>query len=119
MAMRKEKETNAGDGIAEQQVDHHGTNIDRTDGAWVIHRRSGSGMSCSDIYHMQIMEGDVIHRTIQDNHTYIAHYHTGGAEAVKEIDETQELYPYHYAGNRRNRVQGVCGAGVYCRSAHR
>jgi hydroxypyruvate isomerase len=44
-----------------------------------------------DIYHMQIMEGDVI-RTIQENHTYIAHYHTGGVPGRNEIDETQELY---------------------------
>lgn len=44
-----------------------------------------------DIYHMQIMEGDVI-RTIRDNHQYIAHYHTGGVPGRNEIDETQELY---------------------------
>jgi len=44
-----------------------------------------------DIYHMQIMEGDVI-RTIRDNHQYIAHYHTGGVPGRAEIDETQELY---------------------------
>ncbi len=44
-----------------------------------------------DIYHMQIMEGDVI-RTIRDNHEYIAHYHTGGVPGRHEIDETQELY---------------------------
>jgi len=37
------------------------------------------------------MEGDVI-RTIQDNHQYIAHYHTGGVPGRNEIDETQELY---------------------------
>ena len=44
-----------------------------------------------DIYHMQIMEGDII-RTIQDNHQYIGHYHTGGNPGRHEIDETQELY---------------------------
>ncbi|WP_425558401.1 hydroxypyruvate isomerase family protein [Fodinibius salicampi] len=44
-----------------------------------------------DIYHMQIMDGDVI-RTIRDNHQYIAHYHTGGVPGRNEIDETQELY---------------------------
>ena len=43
-----------------------------------------------DIYHMQIMEGDII-RTIRDNHKYIAHYHTGGNPGRNEIDETQEL----------------------------
>jgi hydroxypyruvate isomerase len=44
-----------------------------------------------DIYHMQIMEGDVI-RTIQESHPYIAHYHTGGVPGRNEIDDTQELY---------------------------
>jgi len=44
-----------------------------------------------DIYHMQIMEGDVI-RTIRDNHEYISHYHTGGVPGRNEINETQELY---------------------------
>ena len=44
-----------------------------------------------DIYHMQIMEGDVI-RTIRDNKKYIFHYHTGGNPGRNEIDETQELY---------------------------
>ena len=44
-----------------------------------------------DIYHMQIMEGDVI-RTIKDNYQYIAHYHTGGVPGRHEIDDTQELY---------------------------
>ncbi len=44
-----------------------------------------------DIYHMQIMEGDVI-RTIQKNKDYIGHYHTGGVPGRAEIDETQELY---------------------------
>jgi hydroxypyruvate isomerase len=43
-----------------------------------------------DIYHMQIMEGDVV-RTITDNHEYIAHYHTGGVPGRHEIDSTQEL----------------------------
>jgi hydroxypyruvate isomerase len=46
-----------------------------------------------DIYHMQIMEGDVI-ATIRKNHEYIAHYHTGGVPGRNEIDDTQELnYP--------------------------
>src|SRR5687768_8061977 len=46
-----------------------------------------------DIYHMQIMEGDVI-ATIKEYHPYISHYHTGGVPGRNEIDETQELnYP--------------------------
>ena len=43
-----------------------------------------------DIYHMQIMEGDVI-RTIRDNKDWIAHYHTGGVPGRHELDDTQEL----------------------------
>jgi hydroxypyruvate isomerase len=43
-----------------------------------------------DIYHMQIMEGDVI-RTIRENIQYIGHIHTGGNPGRNEIDETQEL----------------------------
>ncbi|HXW06394.1 MAG TPA: TIM barrel protein [Vicinamibacterales bacterium] len=43
-----------------------------------------------DIYHMQIMEGDLI-RTIQDNREHIAHYHTGGVPGRHELDETQEI----------------------------
>jgi len=52
-----------------------------------------------DIYHMQIMEGDVI-RTIKGDKSkglepaapYIAHYHTGGVPGRAEIDDTQELH---------------------------
>ena len=44
-----------------------------------------------DIYHMQIMEGDII-ATIRDYNEYIGHYHTGGVPGRAEIDETQELY---------------------------
>ena len=43
-----------------------------------------------DIYHMQIMEGDII-RTIRDNIQYIAHFHTGGVPDRHELDDTQEL----------------------------
>ena len=43
-----------------------------------------------DIYHMQIMEGDVI-RTIRDSHPHIAHFHTGGVPGRNELDDRQEL----------------------------
>jgi hydroxypyruvate isomerase len=46
-----------------------------------------------DIYHMQIDEGDII-RTIERDHQYFGHYHTGGVPGRNEIDERQELnYP--------------------------
>lgn len=43
-----------------------------------------------DIYHMQIMDGDIV-RTIRDNAQYLAHFHTGGNPGRHEIDGTQEL----------------------------
>jgi hydroxypyruvate isomerase len=43
-----------------------------------------------DIYHMQIMEGDLI-KTIRDNREHIAHFHTGGVPGRHELDGTQEV----------------------------
>jgi hydroxypyruvate isomerase len=43
-----------------------------------------------DIYHMQIMEGDII-RTVRQNIQYIGHFHTGGVPGRHELDDTQEL----------------------------
>jgi hydroxypyruvate isomerase len=43
-----------------------------------------------DIYHMQIMEGDII-RTIRDDIKYIGHFHTGGVPGRGDLDDTQEL----------------------------
>ena len=44
-----------------------------------------------DIYHMQIMEGDII-RSIQKNHQYFGHYHTAGVPGRNEIGDDQELF---------------------------
>lgn len=44
-----------------------------------------------DIYHMQIMDGDII-ANIRAHHTHFSHYHTGGVPGRNEIDESQELY---------------------------
>lgn len=44
-----------------------------------------------DIFHMQIMDGDICD-TIRENHQFIDHYHTGGVPGRNEIDETQELH---------------------------
>ena len=54
-----------------------------------------------DIYHMQIMEGDVI-ATIRKSHEYFSHYHTGGVPGRHEIDDTQEL---NYAAIMRAIVE--------------
>ena len=43
-----------------------------------------------DIYHMQIMEGDLI-RTIQENIQWLGHFHTGGVPGRHELDDTQEV----------------------------
>jgi hydroxypyruvate isomerase len=43
-----------------------------------------------DIYHAQIMDGDIV-RNIRDNFQWIAHFHTGGNPDRHDIDETQEL----------------------------
>jgi hydroxypyruvate isomerase len=43
-----------------------------------------------DVYHLQIMDGDVC-RNIQDNFQWISHFHTGGVPGRHEIDDTQEL----------------------------
>ena len=64
-----------------------------------------------DIYHMQIMEGDVI-RTMRDNRQWIAHFHTGGVPGRHEIDDTQELNSGGVPGDSRDRVHRLRGARV-------
>ncbi len=56
-----------------------------------------------DIYHMQIMEGDII-RTIRENIEYLGHFHTAGNPGRHEFDETQEL-------NYRPIAQAIADAG--------
>ena len=60
-----------------------------------------------DIFHMQIMEGDVID-TIRENKDYIGHYHTAGVPGRHELDETQELnYPAIVKAITETGFQGV------------
>jgi len=79
--------------LLNSKVDHHDYQCDRS--AWGVDLCKAVGSEnfklLYDIYHMQIMEGDVIH-TIRDYHQYFAHYHTGGVPGRNEIDESQELY---------------------------
>jgi hydroxypyruvate isomerase len=63
-----------------------------------------------DIYHMQIMEGDVI-RTIRNNIPWIAHFHTGGVPGRHEIDGSQEL-------NYRAVAQAIADTGFPGYVAH-
>jgi hydroxypyruvate isomerase len=82
--------------LLNSKVDHPGYQCDHT--AWgveVCKRVSSPRVKLLyDIYHMQIMEGDVI-RTIRDNIQWIGHFHTAGNPGRKDMDDTQEL---NYAG---------------------
>ncbi len=87
--------------LLNSKIDHPDYMCDRTAWGVALCKRVGSEhfKLLYDIYHMQIMEGDVI-RTIRGDSAkgieaaapYIAHYHTGGVPGRNEIDETQELY---------------------------
>jgi hydroxypyruvate isomerase len=77
------------------KVDHKDYMYDKTDWGVALCKLVGSPRFklLYDIYHMQIMEGDVI-ATIRKHKDYIGHYHTGGVPGRHEIDDTQELnYP--------------------------
>jgi len=78
--------------LLNSKVDHKDYQCDHT--AWgvdVVKRVDSPRVKLLyDIYHMQIMEGDII-RTIRENIQYIAHFHTGGVPGRHELDETQEL----------------------------
>jgi hydroxypyruvate isomerase len=82
--------------LLNSKVDHPGYQNDHS--AWGVEvcRRVNSPnvKLLFDIYHMQIMEGDVI-RTIRDNIRWIGHFHTAGVPGRRDFDDTQEL---NYAG---------------------
>ncbi|RMG03031.1 MAG: hydroxypyruvate isomerase [Planctomycetota bacterium] len=79
--------------LLNSKVNHKGYQCDHT--AWGVELCKMVGSErfglLYDIYHMQIMEGDLI-RTIKENAQYLKHYHTGGNPGRHEIDETQEIY---------------------------
>jgi len=78
--------------LLNSRIDHRDYQCDRT--AWGVELvnevASPRFRLLYDIYHMQIMEGDVT-RTLIDNLEAIAHLHTGGVPGRREIDHTQEL----------------------------
>jgi hydroxypyruvate isomerase len=81
--------------LLNSKVDHKDYMADRTAWGVALVKKLGSPRFklLYDIYHMQIMEGDII-RTIRENKEYIGHYHTGGVPGRHEIDDSQELnYP--------------------------
>jgi hydroxypyruvate isomerase len=75
------------------KVDHKDFSMDRTALGVAICQAVGSPRIrlLYDIYHMQIMEGDVI-RTLRDNLQYIGHFHTAGVPGRHELDDKQELF---------------------------
>jgi len=79
--------------LLNSKVDHHDYQCDHT--KWGVHvcKIVGSPRAklLYDIYHMQIMEGDII-RTVTENIQYIGHFHTAGNPGRRDMDETQELY---------------------------
>lgn len=79
--------------LLNSKVDHKDYQCDHTAwGAQLCEKLGSENFKLLyDIYHMQIMEGDVI-ATIKKYNKYINHYHTGGVPGRHEIDETQELY---------------------------
>jgi hydroxypyruvate isomerase len=78
--------------LLNSKVDHKDYQCDHTTWGVEVVKAVGSPRVklLYDIYHMQIMEGDII-RTIRDNIQYIGHFHTGGVPGRHELDESQEL----------------------------
>ena len=91
--------------LLNSKVDHHDYQADHAAfGVQVVQGVASPRVKLLfDIYHMQIMEGDII-RTVRQNIQHIAHFHTGGVPGRNEIDETQELY-YHRV------MQAIADAG--------
>jgi hydroxypyruvate isomerase len=79
--------------LLNSKVDHHDYMCDHT--AWGVRVMEAVNSTrvklLYDIYHMQIMEGDLI-RTIQKNIQWLGHFHTGGVPGRHELDNTQEVH---------------------------
>jgi hydroxypyruvate isomerase len=91
--------------LLNSKVNHKDYQADRTEWGAELCRQVNSPRVklLYDVYHMQIMEGDVI-RTIRENIAWIGHFHTGGNPGRGEIDGTQEL-------NYRAIAQAVADLG--------
>jgi len=79
--------------LLNSKVNHPGYMCDKSDWGFELCRRVDSPRfkMLYDIYHMQIMEGDLI-ATIRKNIQYIGHFHTAGVPGRHELDENQEIY---------------------------
>jgi hydroxypyruvate isomerase len=82
--------------LLNSKVNHKDYMCDHTAWGVDVMKRVGSPRAklLYDIYHLQIMEGDIC-RTIKDNIQYLGHFHAGGNPGRHEIDDTQELN-YHF-----------------------
>ena len=89
----EEKGINLNIELLNSKVDHPDYQCDNT--PWGVSVCQGVGSPRAkllyDIYHMQIMEGDII-RTLTDNIEYIGHFHTAGNPGRNDLDDQQELY---------------------------
>ncbi len=98
--------------LLNSKVDHKDYQCDHTAWGVEVAKRVNSPRVklLYDIYHMQIMEGDVI-RTVRQNIQYIGHFHTAGNPGRHEIDGSQEL-------NYRPIAQAIVEAGFTGYLAH-
>jgi hydroxypyruvate isomerase len=97
--------------LLNSRVNHADYMCDHTEWGVALCQRLGSPRFklLYDIYHMQIMEGDVI-ATIQRHHQHIGHYHTAGVPGRHELDENQELnYPAIIRAIRDTGYTGFVG----------
>jgi len=79
--------------LLNSRVNHPGYMCDKSEWGFELCRRVDSPRfkMLYDIYHMQIMEGDLI-ATIRKNIKHIGHFHTAGVPGRHELDENQEIY---------------------------
>jgi len=97
--------------LLNSHVDHKGYMCDKTE--WGVALVDALGLDnfrlLYDIYHMQIMEGNVV-ANIRKYHKYFAHYHTGGVPGRNEINDLQELnYPFIMKSIAETGYQGYIG----------
>ncbi len=96
----EEKGINLNMELLNSKIDHAGYQCDHTAWGVAVCQKVASPRAklLYDIYHMQIMEGDVI-RTIREDIQWIGHFHTAGVPGRNDMDDTQEL-----------NYRGICAA---------
>jgi hydroxypyruvate isomerase len=98
--------------LLNSKVNHHDYMCDHTEwGVRVVEEVGSPNIKLLyDIYHMQIMEGDLVD-TIKANIKWLGHFHTGGVPGRHELDDTQEV---NWAGVMR----GIASTGYTGYVAH-